>query len=362
METLYSIFGFSFVDAITRVLLVALVIFLTWLAQLGVRSLIVRTVKAILRAVRVMGRVDVERELEIELTDRLTAPVRLFVLVIGIRLALVFVSELLRFRTLFDNIAISLLIFAVFWGLYRVVGIVSQTYIRVSRRDTFPLDETIVRFMGQVSVFLILVFAFVLILQQWGQDVGALIAGLGVASLAVALAAQDALSNLIAYFAIIADAPFKVGDMIEFSDIVGRVEAISFRSTRIRTRDNSLLVVPNQTIANANIENWARTYKRRLHMIVGLTYSTTVEQMSKVIQDIDRMLDDNPIVTKDRKVVEFVAYNDSSLDVLVSCMVRVSLLGRYGSGEDECESQVALYHRIEQCLSCVPHTHCLART
>ena len=156
-----------------------------------------------------------------------------------------------------------------------------------------------------------------------GQDVGTLVAGLGIASLAVALAAQDALANVIGYIAIIADAPFKVGDFIIIDDLVkGRVQEISFRSTRIRTIDNSVMAIPNQTIANANVVNWARTRKRRLDMIVGITYSSTPDQIQGVLADARTMLSDHEQVTADRRVIDFVAFGDSSLNLRLSFMVR----------------------------------------
>jgi MscS family membrane protein len=201
------------------------------------------------------------------------------------------------------------------------VDVVAQYFIVLAAREESDLDETIVRFTRQIAIFLIIVFCVVLILQQWGQDVGALVAGLGIASLAVALAAQDALANIIAYFAIVTDAPFKVGDMVIVDDVVrGRVQEISFRSTRIRTVDNSLMVIPNQTIANANVINWARTRKRRLDILLGVTYSTTAEQIQQVIADTRAMLQDNDLVTTDRIVTDFVEYGDSSLNLRITFM------------------------------------------
>jgi MscS family membrane protein len=139
----------------------------------------------------------------------------------------------------------------------------------------------------------------------------------------VALAAQDALSNFIAYFAIVADAPFKVGDFIVIDDLVkGKVQEISFRSTRIRTLENSMMVIPNHSIANANVINWARTRKRRLDMIVGITYGSTPEQIEALVRDTKNMLQAHDQVTTDRMVVDFVEFGESSLNLRLSFLVK----------------------------------------
>ena len=244
-------------------------------------------------------------------------------MVLGVRLAIALADLSATLAGIADQMTVSLTTLAIFWLLYRIVNVIAQFYVARAALEVSPLDETIVRFARQIAIFLIFVFAAVLILQQWGQDVGGLVAGLGVASLAVALAAQDALSNFIAYFAIVADAPFKVGDFIVIDDLVkGKVQEISFRSTRIRTLENSMMVIPNHSIANANLINWARTRKRRLDMIVGVTYGSTPEQIEALVRDTKNMLQAHDQVTTDRMVVDFVEFGESSLNLRLSFLVK----------------------------------------
>ena len=322
-DLLNQLAGFNLPQPLLRLLLFVLILAATWLAQRLARWLILRLLELLLKALTRLRSLDIQ--LEQSLSEALVRPIQLLIIALGLRLALAMIEMADFMVLLLDRVAGTLVVVALFWMLYRVVDVIAQFYVSRAARETSSLDETIVRFVRQTSILLIFVFAVALILQRWGQDIGGLIAGLGIASLAVALAAQDALSNVIAYFAILTDAPFKVGDFIVIDDLVrGKVQEISFRSTRIRSIDNSVMVIPNQTIANANVVNWARTRKRRLDITLGLTYGSSPEQIEAAIASLKAMLESHDQVSSDRLVVEFVNFNDSSLDLRVSFMVRSS--------------------------------------
>lgn len=285
----------SVLDVPTRLALIALVLVLTWIVQRVARWLIVLLVE---RLVGTFIRTGDDIQFEQNLSRELVQPTQLMVVAIGLRVALALAGLIPSLQLLADRLMTNVITIAVAWGIFRVVDVITRYVILLSRTESSKLDETIVRFGRQIAIFVILVFGVVLILQQWGQDVGALVAGLGIASLAVALAAQDTLANVIGYVAIVTDAPFKVGDMVIVEDIVrGRVQEISFRSTRIRTLDNSVMAIPNKTIANANVINWARTHKRRQDIVLGVTYSTTAEQIQQVLADTRAMLQQHELVT-----------------------------------------------------------------
>ncbi len=311
------------VGVLLRLLLIVVILLTTWIGQRWVRWLVVRLVEGLLFAITRVRKFDIKWKTT--LSHTLARPIQALVVVLGLRLAITLISISPGFENLVDQITASIVTIALFWLLYRLVNVITQYYVTQAALESSPLDETIVQFARQIGNILIVIFAVVLVLQQWGQDVGGLVAGLGIASLAVALAAQEALSNIIAYFAIVADSPFKVGDFIIIDGLVkGKIQEISFRSTRIRTLDNSVMIIPNNTIANANVVNWARTRKRRLDMIVGLTYSSTAQQIEAVIKATTAMLDEHDHVTTDRRVVEFVQFGESSLDLRMAFMVKSS--------------------------------------
>jgi MscS family membrane protein len=320
-EFLRQLSGDAPVDPMLRLALIAVILLLTWAGQRMARWLVVRLVEGSWRALTRVRHLEIQ--LETTLSQALARPIQVLIVVLGVRLAIALADLSATLAGIADQMTVSLTTLAIFWLLYRIVNVIAQFYVARAALEVSPLDETIVRFARQIAIFLIFVFAAVLILQQWGQDVGGLVAGLGVASLAVALAAQDALSNFIAYFAIVADAPFKVGDFIVIDDLVkGKVQEISFRSTRIRTLENSMMVIPNHSIANANVINWARTRKRRLDMIVGITYGSTPEQIEALVRDTKNMLQAHDQVTTDRMVVDFVEFGESSLNLRLSFLVK----------------------------------------
>jgi MscS family membrane protein len=322
-NTLDSVLGNSLADVMLRLGLVLLVIALTWLAQRLARVFLLRVIKALLRTVNVIRRFD--PALEEQLSQRLTNPIRLFITVIGIRLALLLAALSSKQEHTADHLAATTVIIVIFWALFQVTDLASQHYIQQTAAGKTRFDETVVRFVRQVINSLILVFGLVVVLERWGINVGALVAGLGVLSLAVALAAQDVLGNIIAYFAIVVDAPFKVGNFIALdATLMGTVEEISFRSTRIRTRDHALVVIPNRTIANANITNWARIRKRRFETEAVVAAGVTADQVQSLIDDIRQALGNYAQVTGDPVIVQLKGLGTSPLTLTVLCTVKVS--------------------------------------
>ena len=163
-----------------------------------------------------------------------------------------------------------------------------------------------------------LILGTLTILSAVGVDVYGIVAGLGVGGLAIALAAQDTFANFIGAFNILTDRPFKVGDWIQIGDKVdGDVEEIGFRSTKVRTFGNTQLTVPNSFIAKEIVNNWSRMKKRRIKMIVGVTYDTKPEQMRELLKRIEKVLQDDEGVNQDYMLVKFTDLGPSSLDIFL---------------------------------------------
>ena len=169
-DELTRLLGESAPDFLARILLIILTLVITWIVQRLARWLIVRLIETILRAITRFG--NIELQLEQDLSRQLARPVRLVVIVIGLRLALA-IAELSPALVQFaDRLAVNLITVALFWALYHLVNAVTQYYVDKSAHVESPLDETIVRFARQIMVFLIFVFAIVFLLQQWGRMSG----------------------------------------------------------------------------------------------------------------------------------------------------------------------------------------------
>ena len=142
--------------------------------------------------------------------------------------------------------------------IHRLVGNLLDWYGQeMARRTHSPIDEEVVPFARRLILVLVAAVAIIVLLSHFGVDVTALVTSLGIASLAIALAAQNTLSDWITGFVIILDRPFKIGDRIELLalDTWGDVQDIGLQSTRVRTRDNRMVVVPNSVIGKNLVVN-----------------------------------------------------------------------------------------------------------
>ena len=321
-DALIDVLGADGADVLARVLAAVLILALTWLVR---------------RLVGVLARYGTHRltrwtdsEWDDRIAEALVPPLRLLIVVVGVEVAALALALPDPFAYWLRAVLNTLVAYGIFWALYRLVAPVVAIMWALSRRTVHDvalseaLEEKLSRVLVQIIRALIMVLGFAVVLESWGYDVAGLVTGLGIGGLAVALAAQDTLANLFGYFVILADEPFRVGEYIVFGDVSGTVEHIGFRSTRLRAVDQSLIAVPNSTLMNATITNWSRLNKRRLKMTLGLEYASSPQQILAVVQAIREMLREHEQVQADSVIVQFVEFNESSLDVLIVCYMTVT--------------------------------------
>ncbi len=162
------------------------------------------------------------------------------------------------------------------------------------------------------------VFAAVLLIQIWGYNAGALLAGLGIGGLAFAFAAQNSIANIFGTIVIFADRPYKVGDYISLGDTEGWVEKIGVRSTRIRQLDSNIVTVPNATVADSEIVNITESPIRNIRFAVGLLYSHDAEMLERALAAIRAITAEHEGLVRDMGWVYFDAFGASSQDILVN--------------------------------------------
>jgi MscS family membrane protein len=161
------------------------------------------------------------------------------------------------------------------------------------------------------------------VLELWGIKIGPIIAGLGLLGVAVALGAQDLFKNLISGILVLVEKRFKIGEWIIVENVIeGIVENIGFRSTAIRKFDKSLAIIPNFQFAENAVINVSATTNWRISWIITLQYSTTIEQLKKIRDEIEKHITTN----KDYKIsdntehaVRVDKFSDSSIDMYVRC-------------------------------------------
>jgi MscS family membrane protein len=180
-----------------------------------------------------------------------------------------------------------------------------------------PAAESLVRLLRRGADVLILFAAVIAVLLTFGVDPTPALAGLGVGGIAVALAAQKTLENVIAGASIIFDQAVRVGDFLKMGEIQGTVDHIGLRSTRIRTLDRTVVSVPNSQIANVSLETISARDKFWFHPVVGLVYETTPEQLQQVLNGIRQLLTEHPAIDAVSVRVRFIRLGAFSLDIEV---------------------------------------------
>jgi MscS family membrane protein len=245
----------------------------------------------------------------------LPAPARLLILALAGRWLLARLPVSLLVRQFWTNLAILLTIVAVVWLLILLNGEVERYLRRRFPRTTSAAATSLLRVVRRVVDVLIVFAAVLVMLWRFGVDPTPVLAGLGVGGIAVALAAQKTLENVIAGASLIFDQAVRVGDFLRMGEVQGTVDSIGLRSTRIRTLDRTVVSIPNSQIANASLETLSARDKFWFHPVVGLRYETTSDQLRAVVDGIRQLLDEHPSVFRESVRVRFIRLGSFSLDV-----------------------------------------------
>jgi MscS family membrane protein len=247
----------------------------------------------------------------------LPAPVRLILLGLVIRWMLFRVNLPLLARQFWATVATVIFIASITWLLILLTGWLERLACRRLQRRNLAGTASMLRLMrGVVNV--LLVFAGLLVmLHHFGVNLTAALAGLGVGGIAVALAAQKTLENVIGGASLIFDKAMNVGEFVKIGDTVGTVEEIGLRSTRIRTLDRSVLSVPNGQLANFTLESLSARDKFWLHPTLRLKYGITSAEINTVLEGIRKLLDRSPAVESGSLRVRLLNLAPSFLEIEV---------------------------------------------
>ncbi len=253
-------------------------------------------------------------------SNALPTPARLLLFSVTARwLSSVFPLSLLP-RQILSNLTALLTIAAIAWLLMRLGAEIEAIAVRrlaTSNSVTISLLR-----VGRRCVDVLVIFVAILaILRHFGIDPTPALAGLGVGGIAVALAAQKTLENVIAGASLIFDQAVRVGDSLKMGEIVGTVDHIGLRSTRIRTLDRTVISVPNSQIANASLETLSARDKFWFHPVLTLRYETTPDQLRTILDSIRRLLATHDSVSHESVRVRFIRLGAFSLDVDVFAYV-----------------------------------------
>ena len=176
------------------------------------------------------------------------------------------------------------------------------------------LDDQLMPILRKGMRMIIWSMAIVIGLNNAGYNVGAILAGLGIGGLALAMAAKDTVSNIFGGFTIFADQPFRINERIKISGYDGVVTEIGVRSTRLRTLEGRIVTIPNSTFTDVPVENITREPSRKIVLDLGLTYDTTAEDMDNAINTLKEINSANES-TSEKTVVTFNAFGDFAMNI-----------------------------------------------
>jgi MscS family membrane protein len=251
-------------------------------------------------------------------------PVRIALLAAGLRVAMEFASPATLSRTFLERGLGLIASLAAAWAGAVAVDLISERWrsrldprMQAISYSVLPLGRQILK----LSFFLIAILA---VLSAWGYNTTAILAGVGVGGIAIALAAQKTIEDLFGGISVISDRPVLVGDACRFGDRTGTVMHIGLRSTRIRTPDRTVISVPNGQFATMTLENISGRDKIWFHPTVNLRRDTTSEQLLQVLASFREILTGHPKVETGKIPVRFVGVGAYSLDVEVVAYVTTS--------------------------------------
>ena len=234
----------------------------------------------------------------------------LFLIVLGVFTGSLFLTLPKNIQQIISNVlVITLLVQAGIW-----VSLFIRLLLEQYRQDALEKDPaavTTISVIGFVSKIALWTLIVLLALDNLGVNVTALVAGLGIGGVAVALAVQNILGDLFASLSIMLDKPFVIRDFLIIGDFMGSVEYVGLKTTRIRSLSGEQLVFSNSDLLNSRIRNYGRMFERRVVFTIGVTYETPREKLKRIPDMIRESIESQEGTRFDRS--HFMKYGDYSL-------------------------------------------------
>ena len=212
---------------------------------------------------------------------------------------------------------------ALTWLVWAAGSVVAETVIAHERLRESSIDSQLVRLALRLVTIVLAIAILITGADHIGLPAYSVLAGLGVGGLAVALAAQQTLANLLGSIIIMVEKPFAIGHWIKVMDTEGIVEDVGFRSTRIRTFYDSLVTIPSSQLVSATVDNMELRKYRQMKTFLGLTYDTPTEKIERFVEGVTHILRNNPNVRKDNIQVKLNELSPYSLDIFFNIFLKV---------------------------------------
>jgi len=248
--------------------------------------------------------------------DTLEEPVMMGVVVVGIYWGLERLHMSDPVQLWVNRLYHVLTVINVTWFIARFADALMRQYLApLAERSDNSLDDHIVPIIRRGVKLVIWIMGIVVALDNAGYDVGALLAGLGIGGVAMALAAKDFVANIFGGLTVYADKPFKVGDRIQVGGYDGHVTDIGLRSTKIRTSAGRMVTIPNFKFTDSFVENVTAEPSRRIEITLNLSYDTSPEKIKEATTILTAIIADKRSVLESECNASFSKWNESSLGI-----------------------------------------------
>jgi MscS family membrane protein len=227
----------------------------------------------------------------------LAGPANLFLIAMGLAFGLLWIKMDKQLRDCASGALLLIFYVSFFWYIYNLIAMVDAIFHRVGSKTDSSLAIHVAPLVRRtLRVFLVVIASMFIVQSVFKQDIGAWLAGLGIAGLAVSLAAQDSLKNLFGSITIIMDRSFRIGDRIICSGCDGVIEDIGLRTTRVRTAAGHLVSIPNANIVNSPVENVSRRQGIRRDFSLALKLDTPMEKVQLALKIVNDILAEKGVV------------------------------------------------------------------
>lgn len=214
------------------------------------------------------------------------------------------------------TVLVIVTIVAAVLALFRVIDLVADYFARRAKRGNRRFDDLFIPLANTTARIVVGILGLVAVIAAFNEQLpSALLGGLGIGGIAIALASQETLSNFLGSITLLFDRPFEVGDYVKIDTVEGSVESLGFRSTRIRTPLDSQVTLPNSKLASSSIDNLGRRKYRRYLTLLGVEYSTPPQRIDAFCEGIRELIRRHPHTRKDLYTAYLHNMGANSLDI-----------------------------------------------
>ncbi|MCK4568865.1 MAG: mechanosensitive ion channel family protein [Bacteroidales bacterium] len=256
------------------------------------------------------------------MVDMLEEPIVLIVTIIGVWFAIGRLSFPEKIMNWIDNIYMVMIALTITWLLARLVDAIIKEYVvPITKKTKGDLDDQIIPIIRKAIRAAIWIMGIIIAMNNAGYNVGALLAGLGIGGIALAMAAKDTVANFFGGITIFTDKPFKINDRVKINGFDGTITEIGIRSTRLKTLENRIVTIPNSKFTDGMVENVSSEPHRKVVLKLGLVYETTANKIQNGMKALQTIVDENEDL-EENSVISFNEFGDFSLGILFIYYIR----------------------------------------